>query len=67
VSRTGEREALGRWLVPAHAHFGLPGHPKPLIIGGPSGIKINNMSRIDIDVVNGRNLVRIPITQATAT
>jgi putative zinc finger protein len=63
-SRTGEREVLGTWRVPPHAHFGLPGHPKPLVIGGPSGIKINDLSRIDIDVVNGRTLVSIPVSAA---
>src|SRR5579862_1786296 len=38
VSRTGQRQVLGSWVVPAHAHFGLPGHPNPLVIEGPSGI-----------------------------
>ena len=61
VSRTGVRQVLGSWLVPAHAHFGLPGHPNPLVIDGPSGIKINDLSRIDINVVHGRNLVSIPV------
>jgi Putative zinc-finger len=60
ISRTGERQVLGSWLVPPHAHFGLPGHPNPLVIEGPSGFKINNLSRIDINVVNGRTLVSIP-------
>jgi putative zinc finger protein len=60
VSQTGERQVLGSWLVPPHAHFGLPGHPNPLVIGGPSGIKINDLSHIDINVVNGRTLVSIP-------
>jgi hypothetical protein len=60
VSRTGERQVLGSWLVPAHARFGLPGHPNPLVIEGPSGIKINNLARVDIDVVNGPTLVAIP-------
>jgi hypothetical protein len=60
VSRTGERQVLGSWQVPAHAHFGLPGHPNPLIIDGPSGIKINDMSRVDINVVHGSTLVSIP-------
>jgi hypothetical protein len=60
VSRTGQREVLGSWVVPAHAHFGLPGHPNPLVIEGPSGIKINDLSHIDIDVVNGPTLVSIP-------
>ncbi len=64
VSRTGTRQVLGSWLVPPHAHFGLPGHPNPLVIGGPSGIKINGLSRIDIDVVHGRMLVSIPTTAA---
>ena len=62
VSRTGQREVLGSWRVPPHAHFGLPGHPNPLVIGGPSGIKINNLSQIDINVVNGRTLVSIPVS-----
>ena len=60
VSRTGERQVLGSWLVPAHAHFGLPGHPRPLDIEGPAGIKISNLSRVDINVVNGQTLVSIP-------
>jgi hypothetical protein len=64
VSRTGERQVLGSWLVPPHAHFGLPGHPKPLVIGGPSGIKINDLTHIDVNVVNGHNLVSIPISAA---
>jgi hypothetical protein len=65
VSRTGQRQVLSNWLVPPHAHFGLPGHPKPLVIGGLSSIKINNLARIDINVVRGRTvvstLVSVPI------
>jgi len=53
---------LGSWRVPPHAHFGLPGHPNPLVIGGPSGIKLKNLSQIDIKVVNGRTLVSIPVS-----
>jgi hypothetical protein len=62
VPRTGPSQVLGTWRVPPHAHFGLPGHPKPLVMGGPSGIKIGDLSRIDIDVVNGRTLVSIPVS-----
>jgi hypothetical protein len=60
VSRSGEHQVLGSWLVPPHAHFGLPGHPNPLVIEGPSGIKINDLSRVDINVVKGSTLVSIP-------
>lgn len=66
VSRTGHRQVLSSWLVPPHARFGLPGHPNPLVIGGLSGIKISDLSHIDIDVVNGPILVSIPVTQAAA-
>jgi len=61
VSRTGVREKLGSWQVPPHAHFGLPGHPNPLVLGGPAGIKINDLSQLVISVVNGRTLVSIPV------
>jgi Putative zinc-finger len=62
VSRTGQRQVLASWLVPPHAHFGLPGHPNPLVIEGPSGIKLSDLSHIVINVVHGRTLVSIPTT-----
>ena len=61
VSRTGVHEMLGSWRVPPHAHFGLPGHPKPLVIGGPSGIKLGELSQLIISIVHGRTLVTIPV------
>jgi hypothetical protein len=61
VSRTGAHEMLGSWRVPPHAHFGLPGHPKPLVIGGPSGIKLGELSQLIISIVRGRTLVTIPV------
>jgi hypothetical protein len=67
VSRTGVHELLGTWRVPPHAHFGLPGHPKPLVLGGPSGIKIPDLSQLIINVVGGRTLVTIRVHHPTTT
>jgi hypothetical protein len=67
VSRTGERQVMGSWLVPKGAKFGVTGHPKPLVIQGPVAIKINDLLRIEVNLVHGRTLVSIPVTGAPAT
>ena len=60
VSRTGERRVVMGWLVTAPGD-GVPGHPAHLVIRGGTSIPRNDLSRVDVDVVNGRTLVRIPV------
>jgi len=48
------------WLVPAPGD-GVPGHPAHLVIRGGTSIPRNDLARVDVDVVNGRTLVSIPV------
>jgi hypothetical protein len=60
VSRTGERRVVMGWLVPAPGD-GVPGHPAHLVIEGGTSIPRNDLARVDVDVVNGRTLLTIPV------
>jgi hypothetical protein len=40
---------------------GVPGHPAHLVIQGGTSIAPGDLARIDIDVVNGRTLLSIPV------
>ena len=60
VSRTGERRVVMGWLVPAPGD-GIPGHPAHLVIQGGTSIPRSDLARVDVDVVNGRTLVSIPV------
>ena len=60
VSRTGERRVVMSWLVPAPGD-GVPGHPAHLVIQGGASIPRNDLARIDVNVVNGRTLLSIPV------
>jgi anti-sigma factor RsiW len=60
VSKTGERRVVMGWLVPAPGD-GVPGHPAHLVIQGGTSIPPGDLARIDVDVVNGRTLLSIPV------
>jgi hypothetical protein len=60
VSRTGERRVVMGWLVVPPGD-GVPGHPAHLVIRGGTSIPRNDLTRFDVDVVNGRTLVSIPV------
>jgi hypothetical protein len=60
VSRTGERRVVMGWLVAAPGD-GVPGHPAHLVIRGSTSIPRGDLSRVNVDVVNGRTLVSIPV------
>jgi putative zinc finger protein len=60
VSRTGERRVVMSWLVPAPGD-GVPGHPAHLVIQGGTSIPRSDLARLDVDVVNGRTLLSIPV------
>jgi hypothetical protein len=60
VSRTGERRVVMSWLVPAPGD-GVPGHPAHLVIQGGASIPRSDLARVDVDVVNGRTLLSIPV------
>ena len=60
VSKTGERRVVMGWLVTAPGD-GVTGHPAHLVIRGGTSIPRNDLSRVDVDVVNGRTLVSIPV------
>ena len=60
VSRTGERRVVMGWLVPTPGD-GVPGHPAHLVIQGGTSIPRSDLARVDVDVVNGRTLVSIPV------
>ena len=60
VSRKGQRRVVMGWLVTAPGD-GVPGHPAHLVIRGGTSIPRSDLSRVDVDVVNGRTLVSIPV------
>jgi hypothetical protein len=60
VSGSGERRVVMGWLVTAPGD-GVPGHPAHLVIRGGTSIPRKDLSRVDVDVVNGRTLVSIPV------
>jgi hypothetical protein len=60
VSRTGQRRVVMGWLVVAPGD-GVPGHPAHLVIRGGTSIPRNDLARVDVDVMNGRTLVSIPV------
>jgi anti-sigma factor RsiW len=60
VSKNGERRVVMGWLVPAPGD-GVPGHPAHLVIQGGTSIPPGDLARIDVDVVNGRTLLSIPV------
>jgi hypothetical protein len=60
VSRTGERRVVMGWLVPAPGD-GVPGHPAHLVLQGGTSISRSDLARVNVDVVNGRTLVSIPV------
>jgi hypothetical protein len=60
VSRTGARRVVMGWLVAAPGD-GVPSHPAHLVIRGGTSIPRSDLARVDVDVVNGRTLVSIPV------
>ena len=60
VSKTGQRAVAGSWLVPATG-YGVPGHPAHLVIAGATVVKSQSLSSVEIDVVGGSALLRIPV------
>jgi hypothetical protein len=60
VSKTGQREVVAQWAVPAPG-YGVPGHPAHLVLAGATSIQAKDLSRILVNVVGGRTLVSIPV------
>jgi putative zinc finger protein len=60
VSKTGERRVVMSWLVPAPGD-GVPGHPAHLVIQGGTSIPRSDLTHLDVDVVNGKTLLSIPV------
>jgi predicted anti-sigma-YlaC factor YlaD len=60
VSRAGITQVALSWKVPA-AGDGVPGHPAHLIIAGGTSIPRKDLTRIDVNVVQGGTLLSIPV------
>jgi anti-sigma factor RsiW len=60
VSKTGEREVVSGWFVPASGE-GVPGHEAHLLVDGGTAIALAQLARFEIVVVNGRTLLTIPV------
>ena len=60
VSKTGDRRVVMGWLVPAPGD-GVPGHPAHLVLQGGTSIRVNDLAWVDVDVVQGRTLLSIPV------
>jgi hypothetical protein len=48
------------WVV-AVPGDGVPGHPAHLVIRGGTSIPRSDLARLDVNVVNGRTLLSIPV------
>jgi hypothetical protein len=60
ISRTGERQVITGWIVPA-AGYGVPGHPGHLLVEGGTVIPENDLARVDVQVAYGGTLLSIPV------
>lgn len=60
ISRSGRRQIVAGWQVPA-AGYGVPGHPAHLLLAGGTSIMRDDLARIEVDVVGGPRLVSIKI------
>lgn len=60
VSKAGQRAIAVGWRLPA-TEYGVPGHPRRLVITGGTAIMRQDLSRVVIDVVGGGTLLSIPI------
>ncbi|MFI6447672.1 hypothetical protein [Kitasatospora sp. NPDC050543] len=60
VSRTGERQTVTTWSVPA-AGYGVPGSPDPLVTHGGAGIPRADLDHFEVRTLDGRQLVAIPV------
>jgi Putative zinc-finger len=60
VSTTGEQRVVMGWLVPA-AGYGVPAHPAHLLIEGGTSITMANLARLEVEIVQGRTLLTIPV------
>lgn len=60
VSKTGEQKVVTGWFVPAPGD-GVPGHPAHLLVQGGTAIEMGNLARFEVNVVNGRTLLTIPV------
>jgi hypothetical protein len=60
VSAAGERRVVTGWFVPAPGD-GVPGHPAHLLVQGGTAIPKGSLSVLEVDVVHGPTLLRIPV------
>ena len=60
VSTTGQRSVIATWFLPP-VEFGGPAHPAHLRLVGWTTIQRADLSRIDINLVGGPNLVSIDV------
>lgn len=60
ISKSGVQRVMIGWFVPG-AGYGVPDHPADLLIEGGTSINMQNITKIDIEVVHGKTLLTIPI------
>lgn len=60
VSSTGKRRVITGWFVPPSG-YGVAGHPGHLLIIGGTALPVNELSRVEVQVVNGATLLSIPL------
>jgi len=60
VSKTGQQKVVTGWLIPAPGD-GVPGHPAHLLVQGGTAIPLASLARFDVNLVNGRTLLTIPV------
>lgn len=60
VSTTGERRVVTGWSVGVPGD-GVPGHRAHLLVQGGTSISLPDLAALDVVVVNGPTLLRIPV------
>jgi hypothetical protein len=60
VSKTGDRQTVTTWSVPPKG-YGVPGSPAPLRTRGGAGLSPDEIVRMEVRTLDGKNLVTVPI------
>ncbi|MFJ9845098.1 anti-sigma factor family protein [Kitasatospora sp. NPDC101155] len=60
VSKSGQRESVTSWSVPA-AGYGVPGHPDPLLVHGGTSLSRQQLDHFEVRTADGRELVSVPV------
>ncbi len=60
VSKTGQRQVVATWIVPAPG-YGVAGASAPLVLYGGAGMQQADIDHFNVETTTGQNLVTIPV------